>query len=323
MLTMAGLITGLRGGWLLPAVLSTTAGAVDVIGFLALGGLFSAHITGNLVILATHYAIGCFGEIGPLLSVPVFVAVLGAVTLAAAAAEKAGHPTRRALLVLQAALLAGCLALGVRFGPFPDTERPLAVFVGMLAVAAMATQNALVRFALHGSPSTAVMTTNITQLTVDLATLAWGERKPDDHARARRRAGVTGSCVVGFVAGCAAGAALEVYCGLWALALPVALAVAAVPLGELWGDGPTEAARPTGAAGGHSASARTAAPDHASGMGQQTSHGRDQDGIPRVDTLCHWLTGVLEGRTDEGRTLYSLLHRRLFPRGRRRDAGTA
>ena len=87
MLTMAGLLTGLRGGWLLPAVLSTTAGAVDVIGFLALGGRFTAHITGNLVILATHYAIGCFGEIGPLLSVPVFVAVLGVVTLASVEAE--------------------------------------------------------------------------------------------------------------------------------------------------------------------------------------------------------------------------------------------
>ena len=36
--------------WLLPAVLSTTAGATDVISFLVLGGLFTAHITGNLVI---------------------------------------------------------------------------------------------------------------------------------------------------------------------------------------------------------------------------------------------------------------------------------
>src|SRR5437868_5312171 len=197
--------------WLLPTVLSTTAGAVDVIGFLALGGLFTAHITGNVVILAAHYVTGGFSEVGPLLSVPVFVAVLGAVTLASGAVEKAGYGSRRALLVLQAALLAGCLGLGVGFGPFPDADRPMAVFVGMLGVAAMATQNALVKPALPGAPSTAVMTTNTTQLTVDLATLARGLGKPDDLARARHRAGVTFPCVVGFVAGCAAGAALEVH----------------------------------------------------------------------------------------------------------------
>lgn len=67
--------------WLVPALLSTTAGAVDVIGFLALGGLFTAHITGNLVVLATHYTTGRFGEIAPLLSVPMFVVVLGVITL--------------------------------------------------------------------------------------------------------------------------------------------------------------------------------------------------------------------------------------------------
>ena len=44
-------------------------------------------------------------------------------------------------------------------------------------------------------------------------------------------------CVVGFVCGCAAGAVLEVYFGLWALALPVILAALPVPLGELRSDG--------------------------------------------------------------------------------------
>jgi uncharacterized membrane protein YoaK (UPF0700 family) len=56
-------------GWLLPAILSTTAGAVDVIGFLALGGLFTAHITGNVVIVAAHYVTGGFSQVGPLLAV--------------------------------------------------------------------------------------------------------------------------------------------------------------------------------------------------------------------------------------------------------------
>src|SRR5215467_1066250 len=68
--------------FLLPALLGMTAGAVDVICFLALGGLFTAHITGNLVILAAHYITGRFGEIAPFLSVPVFVTVLGIVTAA-------------------------------------------------------------------------------------------------------------------------------------------------------------------------------------------------------------------------------------------------
>src|SRR5947207_1207808 len=171
--------------WLLPAVLSTTAGAVDVIGFLALGGLFTAHITGNVVVVAAHYVTGGFGEVGPLLAVPVFIAVLGVVTLASAAAAKAGYGPRRGLLALHAALLAGCLGLGAQFGPFTDADRPMAVLVGMLAVAAMATQNALVRLALPGTPSTAVKTTNTTQLVVDLATIARGLGKPDDLARAR------------------------------------------------------------------------------------------------------------------------------------------
>src|SRR5262245_52975726 len=88
-----------RSALLLPAFLSMTAGAVDVISFLGFGGLFTAHITGNLVILAAHYITGRFGEIAPLLSVPVFVTVLGVVT--AMFVRKPIPFIRRGLLVLQ------------------------------------------------------------------------------------------------------------------------------------------------------------------------------------------------------------------------------
>jgi uncharacterized membrane protein YoaK (UPF0700 family) len=231
-------LPGLQGSWFLLAVLSATAGAVDVVGFLALGGLFTAHISGNLCVVAAHYTIGGFSQVGPVLSVPVFIAVLGVAMVAFGRVEKA-KGSRRALLVQQATLLAACLGLGVGFGPFADADRPMAVLVGMLAVAAMATQNALGRLALKDAPSTAVMTTNITQLSIDLAALAWARDGPDDLARARRRASMTFPCVVAFVGGCAAGAALEVYFGLWALALPVVLAALAVLLGELRRDGGT------------------------------------------------------------------------------------
>ncbi len=46
------------GTKLLPFVLSVTAGSVDIIGFLGLGGLFTAHITGNIVVLAAKLVAG-------------------------------------------------------------------------------------------------------------------------------------------------------------------------------------------------------------------------------------------------------------------------
>jgi len=223
--------------WLLLAVLSTTAGAVDVVGFLALGGLFTAHITGNLVVLAAHYVTGGFSQIGPLLSVPVFIVILGIVSVVFP--NKANRVHRRALLVLHAVLLAGFLGAGVGLGPLTNFDSGMAVFAGMLGVAAMATQNGLVRLELSGSPSTAVVTTNITQLTIDLAALVRGGADPEDRDRAWRRVRLTFPSVAGFIAGCAAGGFLEVHFGLWALVLPVVLAAIAIPTAELWTEGPS------------------------------------------------------------------------------------
>ena len=225
------------GSWLLPTVLGTTAGAVDVIGFLALGGLFTAHITGNLVVLAAHYVTGGFSQVGPLLSVPVFITVLGVVTLAFEPGDI--RASRRVLLILHAALLAAFFGFAVGLGPFANADRPAAVFVGMLGVAAMATQDALVRLTLPGSASTAVLTTNTTQLTIALATLVRGRGEYDELARARNGVHTILPCITGFVSGCAAGAFLEVNFHLWALGLPVILAALAIPLGEVWNSSQT------------------------------------------------------------------------------------
>src|SRR5207249_10979141 len=93
------------GTKLLPFVLGLIAGSVDVIGFLGLNGLLTAHITGNLVILAAH--IVARGEASPalLISVPVFMVALGATRLLAAGLERAGVASLEILLLLQFTLL--------------------------------------------------------------------------------------------------------------------------------------------------------------------------------------------------------------------------
>ena len=218
------------GGKLLPSVLSVTAGSVDVIGFLGLGGLFTAHITGNLVILAAHVASGGAAGLAPMLSVPVFMAILGLTRLLAIGLEAIQLSTLRPLLLLQFLLIAGFLVLGVAAGPGIDPNSLDAVVAGMLGVAAMAVQNALVQISLPGVPATAVMTSNITRFMMDVGTTLCG-RDPHEVAAAHKRARQTWPAIVGFAVGCALGAVCEAATGLWSLTLPAALALSALGLG--------------------------------------------------------------------------------------------
>jgi uncharacterized membrane protein YoaK (UPF0700 family) len=82
------------------------------------------------------------------------------------------------------------------------------------------------------SPSTAVMTTNTTQLIVDVAALLRIAEEPEKLWKVRRRARVTFLCMAGFAGGCVAGAVFQLHFGVGALALPVILAALAVPLGK-------------------------------------------------------------------------------------------
>ncbi len=212
---------------LLPTLLSVIAGSADVISFLGLGGLFVAHITGNLVILAAHVVTGTRVGIAPIVSVPVFILVLGLMRLLAAGLESVGIASLRPLLVLQFVLLAGFLAVSVSTGPRIDPDAASGVLAGMLGVSAMAVQNALVQISVRGAPATAVMTTNITRFTMDVGEVLLG-RDPAAAAAARRRAAHTWPAIVGFAAGAALGAALFMAAGPPSVALPTGLALLAL-----------------------------------------------------------------------------------------------
>jgi uncharacterized membrane protein YoaK (UPF0700 family) len=224
------LVDGPISARLLPFVLSVIAGASDVIGFLGLGGLFTAHITGNLVILAAHVVSGESAPLAQMLSVPIFMIVLILTRLFAEGVEAMGFDSLHPLLLLHLLLLAGFLTLCVAAGPHLDPNAAIAIVAAMLGVSAMAVQNALLPISLKGLPATAVMTTNVTRLTVDVSTMLLA-RDLNEVAKARRRARLTWPAVVGFVAGCGVGACFEMVVGLLSLALPVGLALLALALG--------------------------------------------------------------------------------------------
>lgn len=214
---------------LLPFVLSVAAGSVDVIGFLGLNALFTAHITGNLVILAAHMVAGKNAPLSLVMSVPVFMVMLAITRLLASGLERYGIAPLRPLLFLQFALLCGFLGICLVDTHGASAETPAMLAAGMLGVSAMAVQNGLVRIALVGAPSTAVLTTDITLLTTDFGEILFGHNA-DRIAKARRRAKHTWPAVLGFLLGCALGAWLEARIGLRALVFPVGFAFIALAL---------------------------------------------------------------------------------------------
>jgi uncharacterized membrane protein YoaK (UPF0700 family) len=213
----------------LPTLLSLIAGSADVISFLGFGGLFTAHITGNLVILAAHVVTGDPARLAPMLSVPVFTVVLALTRLLAGGLEAIGVASLRPLLFVQFLLLGGFLVLSVAVGPRIDPNAAKAILAGMLGVSAMAVQNALVEISLKGAPATSVMTTDITRFMIDVSAMLFG-RDPHNVGQARSRAHHTWPVIVGFVVGCGLGALCQAAIGMWSLALPSALALLAITM---------------------------------------------------------------------------------------------
>jgi len=197
----------------LSTLLSFNAGYVDTAGFLALHGLFTAHVTGNFVTLGASLVLGTSGAIAKLLALPVFCVVVMSVRLLRYALLSRGLPVLRSLFLLKLLLLLLGTAGALYFGPFADGDGVPAILTGLSFVAAMAVQNALQRVHLSHAPPTTLMTGTTTQLMLDLADRWHGvpaEQKAALDARLLRML----TSVAAFALGCASGALLFALVGV-------------------------------------------------------------------------------------------------------------
>lgn len=201
----------------LPLLLSISAGMADLTGFLTLGHLFTAHVTGNLAILAADAARDVHPRWTQMFIVPVFVIAVGATFIIARRSRVSGVLLIRRLLWIHCVLLMATLVVAVIASPSANPHGPAAAIAAMLVVSAMGCQFALVRHALPNVPTTTSMSVNLMDavlLCIDVMS-APASRLLDD----RKRLKASAHALAGFLAGCLiAAVAVKAFADLaWAL----------------------------------------------------------------------------------------------------------
>jgi uncharacterized membrane protein YoaK (UPF0700 family) len=207
---------------MVPRVLSVNAGFMDTAAFLALKGLFTAHVTGNFVTLGAALVMGSSGVLAKLLALPVFCLVVLAVQLFAHGLRAHSRPVARSLLAMQLSLMILGALLATAFGPFASADGWAALATGMTLVAAMAIQNAAHRVHFAHAPPSTVMTGTTTQIMMDLGDLMHCVI-PEKAAATRERLRQMSFSVLAFAGGCALGALLYAFLGVWCFWVPPVL----------------------------------------------------------------------------------------------------
>ena len=196
------------------------AGYVDTLGFIALFGLFTAHVTGNFVLIAVSLAEPSqTPSLLKLLAFPAFILGVASARLLVVWCEGREVPALKPAYVLQLALLAGFMACGMLAEPVGADRDPLAMAAGLLGAAAMGAHSAASKLLLSNLAPTSMMTGNVTQLVIDGV----------DRLRGGGDAGTMARCakffwpVLAFALGCASAAFAYLALGFVALALPLAI----------------------------------------------------------------------------------------------------
>ena len=199
--------------------LGFVAGYVDALGFVALFGLFTAHVTGNFVLIGAALAHSSGTILLKLLVFPAFVLAVALARLIALWLERRERSAVRPLLLLQLGLLAAFACAGWVATPIDQPDSTWAIWAGVLGAGAMGVQNAAARLALPTIAPTTVMTGNVTQLVIDVVDLLRGGA---GEAIRQRAIGLIVP-IIAFAAGAIGGAFGYAYAGFVALLMPIGI----------------------------------------------------------------------------------------------------
>ncbi len=199
--------------------LGFTAGYVDTVGFVSLFGLFTAHVTGNFVLIGSELARPSHGVLIKFLAFPSFVLAVALTRMIVIWLERQGKAPLRTLFAVQVGFLAAFMLLGHFALPIQGTDALIVLLAGMAGAAAMGVQNAASKLAMNDIAPTTVMTGNVTQLVIDLVDLIRGSTDTAIPIRISKFLWP----IIAFGLGAIGGAYAYLYAHFWALLLPIAI----------------------------------------------------------------------------------------------------
>ena len=197
-----------------PTLLAFVAGYVDATTFLAFSGLFVAQATGSLVVAGATID-GDAASLVKVAAIPTFF-LAGMGTTAVVRSFRADKLDALAISLVIEAILIGGLLLSAIMIPGDATIGPL------FGLAAMGVQSASARLLLSGYGSTNVMTSNITQFSIDIEDTLAGLLRGRPVAEPLAGAFRVGMLIFAFLFGVVAGAVGYRVSGLLGLALMMA-----------------------------------------------------------------------------------------------------
>ncbi|MNM01371.1 hypothetical protein D3C81_112990 [compost metagenome] len=200
------------------ASLGFLAGYVDTLGFIALFGLFTAHVTGNFVLIGAALADPSRVSILlKFLAFPAFVIGVAVTRLMVLAIDRRGGPSLTLALLLQWVLLAAFMAFGCLAEPIGKDVSDMAMIAGLLGTAAMGVHSATSRLLLAHLAPTSMMTGNVTQIVLDTVDVLRGAADASTSARCVK----TLWPLLAFALGAIAAAFAYLAYGFIALAVPL------------------------------------------------------------------------------------------------------
>lgn len=148
------------------SILSFVGGWLNTVGFIALFGIYTNHVTGYIVTAGKETAMGGLG-----LWILFIGTFIGTISLSAWCEQKWKQRFPNILLgffIAETIFLLLFMLAGLYFSPFYDLAEKGAIITAMLGIAAMGIRNAIIRTLLSSMTTSTLMTGNIAQLTIDI-----------------------------------------------------------------------------------------------------------------------------------------------------------